>query len=135
MVRKPALLMHVAAPLLKFKPLNPAKLPDEWSEGKYLVGMHLFGLIPMGRQWIVTSYDRHDETPGSRTYQVRDNGSGGLTSKWDHMITIQETPKGLTCYTDTVDIEAGPLTPAVWLFAHFFYRHRQRRWRKLLQKA
>lgn len=27
----------------------------------------------------------------------------------------------------------GRLSPAIWLFAHIFYRHRQRRWKLLLE--
>ena len=134
MVRRPALLMHVAAPLLRFKPLDPPRLPEEWSEGRYLLALRLFGVLPMGRQLIVTSYERIDETPGSREYQIRDNGSGGLARKWDHLITIRQSAAGSTSYTDTVDIEAGGLTVFIWLFAHVFYRHRQRRWRNLAKK-
>lgn len=135
MVRQPSLLMHVAAPLLKFKSIDPPELPAEWSEGRYLVAMRLLGFLPMGRQWIVTSFPNCDDTPGKGLYQVRDNGSGGLVQKWDHLITIRETSTGLTCYTDTVDIEAELLTPVIWLFAHVFYRHRQRRWKGLASQA
>ena len=31
-------------------------------------------------------------------------------------------------------IEAGPLTLLVWLFANWFYRHRQRRWRRVARR-
>ena len=53
--------------------------------------------------------------------------------RWDHLITIAPDGPSRTRYRDTVDIEAGLLTPFVWLFAQFFYRHRQRRWRALAQ--
>jgi len=36
-------------------------------------------------------------------------------------------------YTDQIDIQAGILTPPIWLFAHIFYRYRQRRWRHLVR--
>jgi len=34
-----------------------------------------------------------------------------------------------------VTIEAGILTPFVWLFARLFYAHRQRRWAALAAKG
>ena len=37
-------------------------------------------------------------------------------------------------YRDTVTIEAGPLTPLVAAYAHWFYRVRQRRWRALARE-
>jgi len=36
-------------------------------------------------------------------------------------------------YTDEIEIQAGWLTPGIWLFAQLFYRHRQRRWKALLR--
>jgi len=33
-----------------------------------------------------------------------------------------------------VDIEAGLLTPFIWLFSQVFYRHRQRRWQALVKR-
>jgi hypothetical protein len=37
-------------------------------------------------------------------------------------------------YRDTVTIEAGPFTPLVAAYAHWFYRVRQRRWRALARE-
>jgi hypothetical protein len=64
---------------------------------------------------------------------VRDNGHGDLPRKWDHRITLVPQPGGGTLYTDRVEVGAGVLTPFVWLFAGMFYRHRQRRWRRLVE--
>jgi hypothetical protein len=40
-----------------------------------------------------------------------------------------------THYRDVVYVEAGWLTPAIWLYASLFYRHRQRRWRRLVRNG
>ncbi len=37
-------------------------------------------------------------------------------------------------YTDEIEIKAGMLTPAIWIFARLFYRHRQKRWKMLLKQ-
>ena len=55
-----------------------------------------------------------------------DAGYSALIKSWDHKI-ILEPVGGATRYTDEVEIHAGLLTVPAWLFAHLFYRHRQRR--------
>lgn len=123
----PALLRHVAFPLIIFDAAEP--LPGEWSEGDYQVSMRLFGLVPLGRQRIrirlleTESWPRH----------VRDEGSGSLAKVWRHDIFLRPDGNGATAYHDEVEVRAGLLTPVVWLFAHLFYRWRQHRWRALAQ--
>ena len=48
---------------------------------------------------------------------------------------MQALPDGRTRYTDSVEVRAGLLTPLVWAFATAFYRHRQRRWRRLVRRG
>jgi len=64
---------------------------------------------------------------------LRDNGSGRLVPIWDHWIFLEDIGAGRTRYTDRVDVEAGVLTPMIWLFACLFYAHRQRRWHRLIR--
>lgn len=126
-VRTPRLLRQVASPLLSFSPLTPAEFPSTWSEGTYWVELKLLGLLPIGRQAIVISYP---QAGNAKIFMLRDNGYSPLIKKWDHLITAQEVDGG-TRYRDSVTIEAGILTPFIWLFAHLFYAHRQRRWATL----
>jgi ligand-binding SRPBCC domain-containing protein len=133
-VRTPAVLEHVAAPLVTFEPVEPPAFPETWDEDEYLVAIRLFGVLPLGRQWVRVRYVTVRETPGEQFYQLRDDGSGSLASTWDHRITLRETADGVTAYTDEVRVEAGVLTSLVWLFAHAFYRYRQRRWRRLVAR-
>jgi hypothetical protein len=128
-VCKSRLLDFVAAPLLVFKPNNGQSLPDIWNEADHRVTMMAFGLLPIGWQIISTSYPA-SPTAGSR--QLRDNGRGASVKRWDHLITVTARDDGRTDYRDDVIVEAGLLTPLVFAYAHFFYRHRQKRWRKLI---
>lgn len=128
------LLVHVAAPMVHFTPLEPAALPERWSEGRYRVRMKVFGVLPSGTQVIAISKAESQEG-GARRFTLRDNGSGDLAKTWDHVITLQELPDGATMYRDRVEVRAGLLTPVVWLFAQVFYRHRQRRWRRLVARG
>ena len=124
-VKTPRLLQHVAAPLVSFAPVVPVHFPSIWAGRTYTVKLKLFGLIPFGKQHIVISYP--DGTGG---FSLRDNGYGAPDRTWAHTITITQTPAGVL-YKDVVAISAGLLTPVVWLYACFFYRHRQARWRCL----
>ena len=133
-VQTTRLLEHVAAPLLGFEPLQPRTLPETWRPGNYLVKMKFLGFIPLGKQWVVVSMPKRKKTTSRREYAIRDDGHGSLAKKWDHLITITETQDGKTQYTDQVDIDAGLLTPLIWLFSQVFYRHRQRRWRALVKR-
>ena len=126
-VHTSALLMHVAAPLIRFTPKGRAAFPAIWQPGEYRAWMWLFGLIPIGWQAIVIS----EPPPEGATRFVRDNGYGPLIRRWDHWIAITPLDDGATHYVDRVDIDAGLLTPLIERFARVFYAHRQRRWREL----
>jgi hypothetical protein len=124
-VQTPRLLNHVVSPLLKFKPVTPAHWPERWETRRYRVQMFGFGVLPLGGQWVNISLPLGE--PPVRV--VRDNGSGDLAKVWDHWIEIATLADGRTRYTDRVFVEAGLLTPFIWLFALLFYAHRQSRWR------
>ncbi len=55
----------------------------------------------------------------------------GWSAAWNHDIVVEPVDERTCRYTDRIVIDAGPLTLAVVGFAHLFYRHRQRRWRRL----
>lgn len=126
----PRLFAHVSWPIMRFVPLDPPVMPVQWDQRKYLVKMRLFGCIPFGSQTINVSLLA--DKPGH--VLVRDNGYGSLIKRWDHRITLISMQEG-TLYTDRVEIQAGFLTPVVWVFASLFFRHRQRRWRALVNSG
>lgn len=126
-------LAYISHPLLKFTPVDPADFPFMWEERRYIVSMRILGMIPFGRQVIGVEKVRCDDP---EEYIIRDNGSGDLVQTWDHWIFIRTTDdRGLTGYTDRIEIKAGLLTIPVWIFAQIFYRWRQRRWRRLIRNS
>lgn len=129
-VQTSRLLNYVAWPLLTFAPIGSDRLPTVWENGTYPVRLRAFGIVPLGKQRIVTT----KPAIGPTCYQIRDNGSGDLTSRWDHVITIEPLGSKRCRYTDEVEVQAGVLTPFVWSFGLLFYAHRQRRWRKLVKR-
>ena len=128
-VQTASLLMHIAWPLVRFMPASNQPFEKFKPGGRYPVKLRLFGIIPFGTQWIVTSV--HEPDTGNWPKRLRDNGHSALISKWDHWITITPAEDGGTYYRDEVDIAAGIITPFIWGFAQLFYWHRQRRWRVL----
>jgi hypothetical protein len=128
---RPALLLHIAAPLVRFRSLEPSGFPPLWTDGEqHKVDMRLFGLLPIGRQTIHIDLTQHDPDE----LLLRDRGSGQLVRTWDHLISLSAQGDG-ALYRDNVRIEAGALTPFIWLFAAIFYRWRQHRWRALVRRG
>ena len=128
-VQTAGLLQHIAWPLMRFEPVSSTAFDKFRPGGRYEVKLRLFGIIPFGTQWIVTSMHEADGTDWPK--RLRDNGHSALISRWDHWITVMPEPNGGTHYSDEVEVSAGALTPFIWAFAQIFYWHRQRRWRGL----
>ncbi len=126
-VKQPRLLIHIARPMVHFTPCDGTVIPEQWRERTYWFQLKLLGVLPFGKQAVRISFE---EQPGR--FMVRDNGFSALIRKWDHRITITDSD-GAVIYRDQLELDAGILTPLVWLFARVFYGHRQSRWRKLAE--
>lgn len=126
-VKKKELLFYVIKPMAKFT-MNNEKDFGYWQQNKRYIGKsYVLSFIPIGEREIFL--ERIDDQ--AREIQSREKGEIGL-KKWDHLISVAPEGDGVR-YTDTIDIDAGILTLFYWLFACVFYKHRQRRWRKLLK--
>ncbi len=130
-VQTASLLQHIAWPLVRFIPVDRMLFSTFKPGGHYQVKLRLFGLVPFGTQWIVTSLHETDSDDWPK--RLRDNGHSALVETWDHWITIEPDDQGGARYTDEVEVSAGVINPLVWAFAQIFYHHRQRRWRGLSQ--
>ncbi len=126
-LKTPTSLQFVAAPVIYFDRINDVTFGEDWKEGEtYFLPMQYFGRIPAGVQ-SVTMMTIDDE---SKT--IVTDESGGAAKRWIHTMQLRSTGNGTVEYHDTLEIEAGIKTPFLWLFVQLFYRHRQRRWKKLL---
>ncbi|WP_344451232.1 hypothetical protein [Actinocorallia aurantiaca] len=67
----------------------------------------------------------------ARSMRTREHG--GPVRTWNHTLRVEPLSEDSCRYSDTVDIDAGRLTPLVTAFAEVFYGHRHRRWRKLVR--
>ncbi|PIE51397.1 hypothetical protein CSA37_11765 [Candidatus Fermentibacteria bacterium] len=127
-ITKQESLRFVASPVLTFVPLNRKSFSGKWEEGGvYSFRLYLFSFIPLGSHTIqLVKADRKQNT-------IESCESGLLVPVWNHRISFNETKPGMVSYRDEIEIQAKLLTPFVFLFTHIFYRHRQRRWKKLLK--
>ena len=125
-VRKSSLLIEVMYPIARIEPVDRAEFPDRWVEGETVrCRSYLFGALPLGTRTIFLERIDHS------AHEIQSRESDLVVHRWDHLIRIEATAVGQTLYSDSVEIEAGLLTLPVWLFASLFYRHRQRRWRRV----
>jgi hypothetical protein len=122
-------LQYVASPILSFHPIVGDDFGTEWVTDKtYELKLRFLKIIPLGSHQIkVIKIDRKSNT-------LVTNESGSLSPVWNHTVTFSQIGQRKLRYTDEIEIGAGMLTAAVWLFAHLFYRHRQRRWKRLLSQ-
>ena len=118
--------VHIIKPLVYTKPVSPSRYPDRWYEGLELViKPYLFSFLPMSKKTILIEKVDHD----SLFMQTREFDA--MVKVWDHAISVKSHGNNQSKYSDTIEIKAGILTPLVWLFAKWFYRHRQNRWKDL----
>lgn len=116
-------LLFLSAPMIRFRPLDPAKLPETWQVGKtYRFHLSLFGFLPLG--WHEIRPVRIDED----AKEIENNDRTPTTKSWRHVLSVR--PDGATAcfYSDTLDVDAGLLTPIQTWFLKRYYRHRHRRW-------
>ena len=126
-LEKVSALIRVASPILKFRPQGGYSLPDKWIPGtEYKLKISLFGILPLGNHFIRLVELNKAEN------RIVSNEHGLLARIWNHTITFNAIDDLAITYTDEIEIKAGILTFSIWLFAHAFYRHRQRKWQKLL---
>ena len=102
---------------------------DGWQEGETVVGwVFLFGLVPFSRHHLhVAAIDESARTLRSREH-------GGLLRTWNHDIVVTPIDAAQCEYRDRIEIDAGLFSPLVGLYARWFYRMRQRRWRALARE-
>jgi hypothetical protein len=119
-------LQYIAAPFASFKSADGGSMV--WKEGVTArFRLKIFGFLPMGVHTIkVVQFDK-------TTLSVYTNESNNSVPVWNHRITLMRESAGLTHYSDEVEIYAEWKTPFVYLWSKAFYRHRQKKWLRLLK--
>jgi hypothetical protein len=120
-------LQYIAYPYATFSPLGNGDMT--WKEGKiFKFRFKLFGFLSLGIHTInIMVFDKDALT-------IYTTESNKTVPVWNHRITMEETSKSSVKYTDEVEIDAGWKTIFVVAWAKMFYRHRQKKWLKILRK-
>jgi hypothetical protein len=123
-VKTPAAFRTVTRGLLTMPVI--AEREADWQPGETISGwIFLFGVLPFSRHHLhIAVIDDSHMTLSSREH-------GGLIRRWNHDIIVTPAPEGGCVYRDRVEVDAGILTPLLAVYAQWFYRMRQRRWRVL----
>ncbi len=88
--------------------------------------LRLLGLLPE------TSHEVRVVQVDAENREIQAVESGKLVPNWNHRMRVESLSSQECSYSDHVKMKAGLLTPMVWIFACWFYRVRQRRWRTWL---
>lgn len=118
-------LKYIAAPYAKFESQNKGELI--WKEGDTLqYDLKLFGVFSLGMHTIhVVQFDK-------KSLVVFTNESNKFVPTWSHRIIVERETDTSSKYTDEIEINAGWETVFVLLWGILFYKHRQKKWKKLL---
>lgn len=126
-MQHPASFLYVTRGLFGFPALAGRTAPIR--EGEIGTGwLMLLHVIPLSRHTIhVVGLDQDTRT-------IRSRERGGILRAWNHTLHVEATGERTCRYTDTVAIDAGPLTGLVAVAAVGIYRYRQRRWHRLVRR-
>ncbi len=121
-------LIEICKPKMTFKSYR-AEMPEKWELQKtYLFKLFGYGFIPIGKHEIVP--ERIDREKNEILSQEHNK----IVSVWKHLIRLEPTETNKTVYTDEVVLYAGIFTYFAALWSISFYRHRQRKWGKIVEE-
>ncbi len=127
-LQKPRLLQYVAAGRLRFVPVEPPAFPERWRDGEYRVALRGLGWLPLGEQVISIRISASER-------KLHDHGSSPFFRRWDHRISVEPGGPAASRYTDRIEFDAGLLNALLLPLVKSFFRHRQRRWRRLVDNG
>jgi hypothetical protein len=126
-MQHPGTFLYVCRGLLGFPAL--AGRTTSLVEGEVGTGwLTLFHVLPLHRHTI------HVLRVDQQTRRIETEERGGVLRRWHHVLHVEPAGDGRSRYCDTVDLDAGPLTPLVAGFSTALYRYRQRRWHRLVRR-
>ncbi len=128
-IQSAALLSEVSGPLVPFEAVEPLSVQERWTASRVLrFRTYLFGGIVLGVRTIEVNFIHPEE----HVIQTQERDS--VVHLWQHRMALRPAPHGQAFYSDIVDIEAGLSTLSVWISAQWLYRHRHRRWLKVMRR-
>ena len=132
-LRSPASMTDLYAPLLTMASADSVPLPPRWNDGATAeVQLMACGVVPGGRQRIDIRLRRRGGVRILEDHGAPTSGPLTVITSWRHRMAVEEIGPGRTLYRDRLDIEAGALTPLLWIGFWAMWRWRGVRMRHLL---
>lgn len=125
LVKKSHTTAYVCKGMIGYK--NAADWPEEWVAGNTVdTELLLLGKLNLGAHQInIVARDEQAKT-------IHTEESSASIKRWDHEMRVSNGNNQHCCYQDSIEIDAGLLTPVIVAYANIYYRYRHRRWLKLL---
>jgi hypothetical protein len=102
---------------------------EEQAGHDFVLAFKLFGVIPVSR-WRLRVVARDDAA-----LRLRSEESGAGVRRWHHEIAVEPIDGATSRLTDTIEIDAGALTPLVAWFARREYARRHRLRKRMVETA
>jgi len=132
MLHDPLALGAVVAPLLELEPVGHRRFPPRWTPGDHLVRSRALGLVPIGDQVIRLSTRRVGDARILEDSGGPVSGALAIVTGWRHRMAVSPLPGHRTLYRDRLDVDAGLLTPVVWIGVWALWQWRARGIRRLV---
>jgi len=118
-------LIEICKPMATFKSnLNEKEM--KWEIDKeYIFKLFIYGFIPFGNHKIILKkLDKENKIILSNEYNK-------IVKIWNHLIFMENVGENEIKYTDEVEIYAGIFTLFTAIWAKLFYKHRQKKWKRI----
>jgi len=118
-------LIEICKPMVTFKSkINEKEM--KWEINKeYIFKLFIYGFIPFGdHKIIIKKLDKENKIILSNEYNK-------IVKIWNHLIFMENVGENEIKYTDEVEIYAGIFTLFTAIWAKLFYKHRQKKWKRI----
>ena len=120
-------LMEICKPKASFKSVS--ENPRKWEENIiYRFKLFIYGFIPLGEHEILL------ESINESQKEIQSREHNKIVKIWNHFISMSKTENGKTFYTDSVELYSGVFTCFTAFWSISLYKHRQRKWCKIVEK-
>lgn len=130
-LRSPEVFQAVAAPLLRFRSLEPGGFPEQWPAGEHPLEVRVFGVLPAGSQTSVLTFERRGDIRLLHDHGYPERGPLLLVTYWHHTMAVSPAAGGRTLFRDRLEFEGWLATPFLWPLFWALWQWRGRRLRAL----
>jgi len=118
-------LIEICKPMVTFKSkLNEKEMKWEIKK-EYVFKLFIYGFIPFGdHKIILKELDKENKI-------ILSNENNKIVKIWNHLILMENVGENEVKYTDEVEIYAGIFTLFTAIWAKLFYKHRQKKWKRI----